>query len=449
MLPTTLGIVPYRGRNTLPGGMIMIQPRGTPAAGLTGATLGFFIGFAAVSLFGPTAKILQDTTGISPALAGLLISIPNLSGSLLRIPFAAMVDTNGGRKQFIILMVLSVIGILGLYIIMTRSPDVIANAYPLLLLFGILGGCGIATFSVGIGQTSYWFPQKRQGRALGTYAGIGNLAPGIFAFLLANYTIPRYGLAGSYLIWFVFVAIGTVIYMFIGRNAWFFQFRKAGASAEVARTEAGKLGQELFPKASLIESLKSSAAVWQTWALVAVYFTTFGGFMALTAWLPKYWNSLHGVSLATAGSLAALYSVVASLLRVAGGPVTDKVGGEKTAQAALVATLAGAVILAFNPAIGLSVVAIVLMAVGMGVGNAAVFKLVPHYVPHSVGGAAGWVGGLGAFGGFVIPNILSAFLRTGETGDAGYATGFVTFAGLAAVSIVIVAVLQRQRKKHE
>ncbi len=421
--------------------------RGTPAAGLTGATLGFFIGFAAVSLFGPTAKVLQESTGVSAGLAGLLISIPNLSGSLLRIPFSAMVDRDGGRRPFLVLLSLSIIGILGLYIIMRQSAETIATAYPLLLLFGILGGCGIATFSVGISQTSYWFPQKRQGAALGTYAGIGNLAPGIFAFVLANLTIPRYGLAGSYLIWFAFVAVGTVVYIIIGRNAWYFQLRKAGNSPQASRAEAGRRGQELFPKASVMESLKSSAAVWQTWALVAVYFTTFGGFMALTAWLPRYWNALHSVSLGISGSLAALYSITASLLRVAGGPVSDKAGGVPTALAALTATLVGALALSFNPGLALSIVAIVLMAIGMGVGNAAVFKLVPQYVPHSVGGAAGWVGGLGAFGGFVIPNILSAFLRTGEAGDVGYARGFMTFAALAVVSMAIVVILRREGRK--
>ena len=41
---------------------------------------------------------------------------------------------------------------------------------PFILFFGFLSGCGIATFSVGIGQTSYWFPQKKQGNALGLSA---------------------------------------------------------------------------------------------------------------------------------------------------------------------------------------------------------------------------------------------------------------------------------------
>ena len=114
-----------------------------------------------------------DGGGINPGLSGLLISIPALTGSLLRIPFAAWVDTTGGRKPFIILLILATVGIAGIYLLLA-SGAAIANFY-LLLFFGLLAGCGIATFSVGIGQTSYWFKQSEQGSALGKYAGIGNL----------------------------------------------------------------------------------------------------------------------------------------------------------------------------------------------------------------------------------------------------------------------------------
>jgi MFS transporter, NNP family, nitrate/nitrite transporter len=77
---------------------------GTPAQGLTGATLGFFIGFAAVSLFGPTAKSIKGILGLSPLEVGFLVAAPSLSGSLLRIPFSAWVDTTGGKKPFLVLL---------------------------------------------------------------------------------------------------------------------------------------------------------------------------------------------------------------------------------------------------------------------------------------------------------------------------------------------------------
>ena len=89
---------------------------GTPARGLTGATLGFFIGFAAVSLFGPTAKSLKGIMGLGPLEVGFLVAAPSLSGSLLRIPFSAWVDTNGGKKPFLVLLLLSIAGMTGLFL---------------------------------------------------------------------------------------------------------------------------------------------------------------------------------------------------------------------------------------------------------------------------------------------------------------------------------------------
>jgi NNP family nitrate/nitrite transporter-like MFS transporter len=87
------------------------------------------------------------------------------------------------------------------------TPDLL----PLLFLLGILCGAGIATFSVGTAQVSYWFPKTAQGGALGTYAGIGNLAPGIFSFLLPV-ALSALGMGGSYLVWLVFLVIGTFLY---------------------------------------------------------------------------------------------------------------------------------------------------------------------------------------------------------------------------------------------
>jgi NNP family nitrate/nitrite transporter-like MFS transporter len=173
---------------------------------------------------------------------------------------------------------------------------------------------------------------------------------------------------------------------------------------------------------------------------VAVYFTTFGGFMALTGWLPQYWQTLHGLRLGQAGLLTALFSMLASLLRVAGGALADRFGGERTAAASLLLLAAGAALVSFSPSLASAVAGIVVMAVGMGVGNAAVFKLVPALVPQAVGGASGWIGGLGAFGGFVIPILLAAIAGRWAT---GYARGFLIFVALAAGALAVVAALHR------
>lgn len=420
-----------------------VIPRGGPGQGLLGATLGFFIGFAAVSLFGPTARYLQEAAGLSPALAGLLISVPSLSGSLLRIPFSAMVDTTGGRRPFLVLLGLSVIGLAGISLILALGPGSLAGLFPLLLAFGVLAGSGIATFSVGASQASYWFPQREQGAALGVYAGVGNLAPGIFAWLLSGLLLPALGLPGTYLAWLLFLACGTAAYFLLGRDAWYFQLRRGGLDPEEARRVAGRqYGQELFPKGRIRESLKASAGVRQTWLLVAIYFTTFGGFMALTAWFPRYWQGYYGLAPGAAGFLTALFSISASLVRIAGGRVSDRMGGERAAAAALALLMLGALGLSVSRQAALSLASALFLAVGMGVGNAAVFKMVPRMVPEAVGGAAGWVGGLSAFGGFVIPNLLAAFLSTGTVGESGYARGFLVFLLLGLLSLGLVLLLR-------
>ena len=161
---------------------------GSPNQALFAATLGFFVGFAAVSLFAPTVGKFAAIMHLSPVLVGLLIAAPALSGSLLRIPFSAWVDVTGGRKPFLILLIASLIGMLGLTVLVySLYPNHLnINLYPLLLLLGVLCGCGIAAFSVGISQVSYWYHQSEKGLALGTYAGIGNLAPGIISFIFPD-----------------------------------------------------------------------------------------------------------------------------------------------------------------------------------------------------------------------------------------------------------------------
>jgi NNP family nitrate/nitrite transporter-like MFS transporter len=409
--------------------------KGNPKQGLAGATFGFLIGFAAVSLFGPTAGFLKEMLGLTAFQVSWLVAAPALSGSLLRIPFSAWVDTTGGRKPFLVLLGISILGMMGLLGVVSQLESIqhMSGLYPLLLGLGVCVGCGIATFSVGIGQVSYWFPQTGQGQALGTYAGLGNLAPGAISFVLP-YALTELGLPGTYLAWLACLVGGTGMYFLSGRNAWYFQLREQGASPEEARKIAEEThGQELFPSGNAVQGLKVSAGIWKTWALVSVYFTTFGGFIALTSWLPTYWTEFHGVAATTAGSLTALYSIGASLIRVPGGAISDRIGGETTLMVSLIMMGAGAVVMTLSGEFYLSVAGEVLLAAGMGVANAAVFKLVPQEIPQAVGGAAGWVGGLGAFGGFAIPPMMAVFVA--RSGEAGYSQGFGVFVVLAILSL--------------
>ncbi len=406
---------------------------GSPTTGLVMGTWGFFVGFAAVALYGPAAKYFQEQMQLSGLALGLLVGAPQLTGSLLRIPFGAWVDRVGGRLPMLTLFAMSLVGMWGLVFILLTAKSLTASAYPIVVMFGFLSGCGVASFSVGIPQVSYWYPQSRQGTVLGAYGGIGNLAPGLFTLLL-TYAIAAWGLTGSYFAWFTFLLVGTAIYAWLARDAYSFQLRAQGVDEETCRRIARARGQELFPSNAVWQAIITAAEDPRTWGLVALYFVSFGGFLALTAWFPTYWINLHAVDVKQAALLGGLgFSLLAAIIRVVGGVISERLGGERTAVFAFCFVLAGAAILSFITDFSIDLAGELLIALGMGVGNAAVFKMVPKYVPEAVGGAAGLVGGLGALGGFIIPPFLGATVDA--LGVGGYAGGFFSYVILAVMAI--------------
>lgn len=421
---------------------------GTPPMGLAMGTWGFFVGFAAVALYGPAAKYFQDQMHLGGFALGLLVAAPQLTGSLLRIPFGAWVDRVGGRLPMLTLFALSLVGMWGLVFILLTVKTLTAAAYPIVVMFGFLSGCGVASFSVGVPQVSYWFPQSRQGAALGAFGGIGNLAPGLFTLVLP-YAIAVWGLAGSYFAWFTFLLIGTAVYAWLARDAYFFQLRQQGFDSAASRKIAAEKGEQLFPNERVWQAVITAAEDPRTWGLVALYFVSFGGFLALTAWFPTYWANLHHLDLKTAALLGGLgFSMLAATVRVFGGFISESFGGERTALLAFTAVLAGALVLTVADQFTLALGGELLIALGMGIANAAVFKLVPKYVPDAVGGASGLVGGLGALGGFIIPPFLGAVIDA--LGTSGYAGGFFAYVVLAVMAIGVSAYfwhLDRSRKK--
>jgi MFS transporter, NNP family, nitrate/nitrite transporter len=405
------------------------------------ATIGFFGGFAGVSIFGPLVPKFTDLLDLSPFAAGILAAIPALTGSLLRIPFGAAVDKIGGKRPFVTLLALTNIGVVGLLALLaTRYPDHMSGTYPLLLLLGVFIGCGIATFSVGIGQVSYWYPDKDQGGALGTYAGLGNTSPGLSAMLLPL-AVGSLGMLGAYSVWFAVLLVITLAYAVFVKDAPWFQLRRHGIDLPAQDLlELG--GGERRPSGSAVQGLKHAATIPATWVLVFFYFLSFGGFLAFTAWLPTYWHGMYGSTLREAGLLTAAFSLVSALVRVPGGLLSDRLSIKYALQGNFLLMLAGILGLSFSQAFWLSLVSSIAVALGMGLQNAVVFKLLPRYVPDAVGGAAGWIGGLGALGGFVLPPVIGAV--TGAVGgDAGYARGFLPVAVLVVIALPVVTWLQR------
>jgi NNP family nitrate/nitrite transporter-like MFS transporter len=278
---------------------------------------------------------------------------------------------------------------------------------------------------------SYWYPQKKQGTALAIYAGLGNMAPGMFAMALP-FLVLSLGFAISYVLW-----LGMLLSLLMP----YFQYKEMGIQIDEDALFIA-CGEELIPSGNVMESLKRAGTNWRTWILTMFYFVTFGGFIALTVWLPTYWREYFGVSLVLAGSLTALYSLSASILRVLGGFTSDRIGGEKTVFLSFIIVTVGAfLMIVAGRSMATAVTGEMFLALGMGFANAAVFKLVPKYTPETVGGAAGIVGGLGAFGGFVIPPVMGLFVKL--SGASGYSLGFLVFFGLSLLSLVLFAILNR------
>lgn len=420
--------------------------KSSPREALTWTTIAFFGGFAGVSAFGPIVPTLKQNMALSPLLMGLLAASPALTGSLLRIPFGAMVDRSGGKKPILILMSMAVLGVAGITLMFGLFPSPAPIHYPFFLLFGILSGCGIATFSVGIPAVSYWYPQKTQGSALAIYAGLGNLAPGLFAMLLPSLVVWM-GFTLSYVIWLVFLMVLVGLVFKFMRDAPYFQYREMGIEID---SEALLLacGEELLPSGKAMDSIRKAGSDWRTWILTYFYFITFGGFIALTVWFPTYWSESFTIGVVQAGMLTAIYSLSASLLRVLGGYSADRIGGEKVTLLSFVVVAAGALLMVSSTqSFSAAVAGMLLMALGMGFANAAVFKLVPKYMPAAVGGAAGIIGGLGAFGGFVIPPVMGIFVK--YSGPDGYAQGFSVFLALALLAVGLVALLNRGKPSIE
>ncbi len=417
------------------------EVRGTPRQALWMATLGFFGGFAGVAIFGPLVPKFKDLLDLTPFAAGMLAAIPSLTGSVLRIPFGASVDRLGGKRPFLVLLGITNLGVVGLLaLLITRYPDDMAGTYPLLLILGTLIGCGIATFSVGIAQVSYWFPRQRQGGALGIYAGLGNTSPGLSTLVLPI-AVGGLGIVAAYSVWFAVLAALTLLYGLLVRDAPVFQLLRRGEQVTPERL-VGLGGGDAVPAGSATAGLRHAAGIPATWALVFFYFLSFGGFLAFTAWLPTYWREMYGESLRMAGVLTAVFSLLSAFIRVPGGLLSDRISIRYALSGNFLLMLAGTVVLGLSGSFAVSFLATLVVAAGMGLQNAIVFKLLPRFVPDAVGGASGWIGGLGAFGGFAIPPIFGAV--TGAIGgDMGYAYGFLPFAALTLVALPVVGWLHR------
>lgn len=151
------------------------------------------------------------------------------------------------------------------------------------------------------------------------------------------------------------------------------------------------------------------------------------------------------MDIVSAGLVAAIFTIYGSLIRVPGGKFTDKYGGEIVAAVSFGIMALGALVLAMSSAFYSSFIGMLIIGTGMGIANAAVFGLVPKYVPDAVGGASGWIGGVGGAGTLIIIPLLGFFVDT--YGQIGYARGFIVFVILSTLCTLISIALRVNNKK--
>jgi NNP family nitrate/nitrite transporter-like MFS transporter len=157
----------------------------------------------------------------------------------------------------------------------------------------------------------------------------------------------------------------------------------------------------------------------RVWRLGLYYVVVFGAYVALSAWLPNYYVSTYGVGLQTASLLTALFIFPASLLRPLGGWLSDLYGPRKVTYGVFIGMILALVPLCLpNSMLQLNIAGftllLIVVAIGMGIGKASVYKYIPNYFPQDVGAVGGLVGLLGALGGFILPKTFGHLAR--ETG---------------------------------
>ncbi|HEX2913012.1 MAG TPA: MFS transporter [Chloroflexia bacterium] len=378
---------------------------------LTMATLAFAASFAAWSLLAPLATQLQKQYHIGDFEISVLLAIPVILGSLARIPMGFLTDRFGGRKVMSALLLFCVIPCLG----MTTAASFEAFAF-----WGFLLGMAGSSFAVGVPFVSRFFGPEKQGLVVGVF-GMGNIGTAIAARVAPEVSKAN-GWQSAFVLFGVVVLVTAIAFFFL-----------AGDEKRPATSTSMSQRLEILKRERL------------TWLFSLFYFLTFGGFVAFGLYLPKLLVDLFGLDKVDAANRAAVFVLVATLARPVGGWLSDKISATKVLTAVFAIVPAMAVVLAFQPDIVILTVAFLVIAAMLGLGNGAVFKLVPQYYSKEAGTVTGLVGAAGGLGGFFPPLVMGAF----KTALGSYALGYVLLAGVAVVCLVLNLAILGKRNKHQ
>ena len=400
------------------------------------STFSFTVCFAVWTIFSIIGVKIKQDLGLSETEFGILVATPVLTGSVSRIFLGVWTEQYGGRLVFTIQMLATAVACWLLSEVRTYEVFLIAA-----LGVGLAGG----SFIVGVAYTSQWFEKDRQGTALGIF-GVGNVGAAVTNFG-APFLVVAFGWEQAAQIYAVALALTAVAFYLLARPD----------PSEVARKREGRkpvsTGEQLAPLKNI-----------QVWRFATYYFFVFGGFVALASYLPRFYVGAYGLELATAGMLAAAYSMPGSVFRALGGWMSDKWGARAVMYATFIVSLICLFVMSyprteyvvqgidepirFTFGVDLTsfVILTVLLGFVMSLGKAAVYKHIPVYYPHHVGSVGGLVGMIGGLGGFVLPitfGILNDWFGV-------WTSSFMLMFAIVLVSTVWmhVAIRLMERRRH-
>jgi len=366
------------------------------------STIAFTLLFAVWLMLGVLGVPIGKELGITKEGLGWLGAVAILAGSLPRFHFGIWTDRHGGRR------------VLALLLLVTAIPTYWVSrvhSYEELLVCAALFGLAGNAFSVGIAWNAAWFPREQQGTALGIF-GAGNVG--------ASVTKLLFGFYGAVLLtlftdgWRFYPQLYAALLVLVAAAVWFL------APAHDRTPAKGR------PFRELVAPLREP----RVWQYGLHYVVVFGAYVALSLWLPAYYVEVYGPDLRAAFALpdgdagatrllqiasllTALYIFPASLLRPVGGWLSDRYGATPVMYAILLAMAGAGVVLSLPVGLGVwaFTAAVFVLGCGMGLGKAAVYKLIPEHFPREVGAVGGLVGLLGALGGFVLPPLWAYLAR--------------------------------------
>ncbi|HVW77641.1 MAG TPA: MFS transporter [Alloacidobacterium sp.] len=372
---------------------------------LFAAFLYFDFSFAVWVLNGAMGPFISEQFHLTQGQIGLMVSIPTLAGAFMRFPLGVLAQYIGRKKAAIVEMSAIVIALLYGFFFVKNYHNVLA--------MGVLLGIAGASFGVALSLGSGWFPKRYKGLAMGI-AGAGNSGTAVAA-LLAPRLAQHFGWQYVYGFAALFMLLPLAVMIF---------FAKEPPDME---------------HQTLAEHLR---CLWEKdgWAFNLIYIITFGGFLGLATFLPSFYFKQFHVSKIEAGSLTVLATLTGSATRVLGGWLADRFGGVTTLTVVFLIAIAGFFGFIGSPSLFATTLLFMLCFAALGAGNGAAFQLVPLRWPTSTAIAGSMIGEIGALGGSILPNLLGQSKQHTDS----YASGFIIYAALALLVLIIMRLFARQ-----